>query len=103
MPRSMAHPDYVYAPWSQERRQKASEAAKERLFAARESDPRINPQWRDILISKHGTEVHVVSREPSAVKFRYSDDPPGMRYRKVTLPSWREHFKDAAYIVRSPV
>lgn len=33
MPRSIAHPDFVYKPWSEERRKRAQEAAAQRLGA----------------------------------------------------------------------
>jgi hypothetical protein len=37
MPLSMGHPDYVYRPWSEERRRRASEAGKERWRRKREA------------------------------------------------------------------
>lgn len=78
----------------------ASRAAKARLEILRENDPRLNPQPGDRLISRHGTEVHVIWRDNRGVKFRYADDEIGGPLRRVKIESWVEHFKDAAYIVR---
>ena len=40
MPRSMGHPDYVYRPWTPERRAKASADAKARAAAKRSVKPK---------------------------------------------------------------
>lgn len=98
MPRSMGHPDYVYTPWSAERKAMASAAAKERIRNAREGDPRINPVSGDVLLSASGFEVHVIALRGQSVLFRYSTDESSSRHRRVTRKSWAQHFKTATII-----
>jgi hypothetical protein len=96
MPRSMADPNYRYTPWTPERRQRASEAAKERWRQKRAAEEAQRQRKAASPIGKATEEIIRLARRQDELAAQWR----AVKLRRERLIEAREQMEKAFEILK---